>query len=965
MKTRPRFLVPSTLLLLSSPGLAQDPRPASDPGSIHGDLSVTPDSPAPRSEDTLIPITFEGSVFEPDGTPAEGAVVVSSVGGKVVADWNGNYRLDTQVPVDAQSVRITAVGVGGGTRTASSSVLLPAASSVARVGPLWLARGAGCSPSWLPTFGGLPGVEGVVYALAAYDDGGGPALYVAGGFTVAGGVPVNYLAKWDGSGWGAVGNGPGLAAVALMVYDDGDGPALYAGGGSMGFGGIRKWDGSIWSIPGGAVVGDVVAMAVYDDGGGSALYAGGLFGLAGGVSANNVAKWDGSSWSALGAGTTDSVSVLTVYDDGGGPALFAGGSFTTAGGVSANRIAKWNGSSWSALGSGMGSASNTQVRSLAAYDDGSGSALYAGGFFTSAGGGPANSIAKWNGLSWSALGSGTNGVVNALAVFDDGGGPVLVVGGGFTSAGGVAANGIARWNGSNWAALGTGINACSALSAIHALAVCDIGSGPELYVGGGFGMINNVPANSIARTDGSTWAALGSGISATEQIEVCIIVDAPSIRALTVYDDGGGQALYAAGTFTVAEGLPMSRIAQWNGSGWVALGSGTNAPVNALVVYDDGGGPALYAGGSFTAAGGVSANRIAKWNGSSWAALGSGTNNIVHALAVYDDGGGPALYAAGRFTSAGGAPANHVAKWNGASWAALGSGTNFFGLEALTVYDDGGGPALYVGGIFSSAGGVPASNIAKWDGANWSALGGGTANGGVSSLAVYDDGSGSALYAGGAFLSADGFAVPANSIAKWNGSSWAALGSGMENSLGAPGVAALAVHDDGSGSALYAGGFFTSAGGVPANNIAKWDGSGWTALGSGMVHSVQALTVYDDSEGPALYAGGRFSSAPDSGDSYLAKWGGEPDTTPPSLSCPSSVFAIDGFNGPPGEVVIFSVTAADDCDPSPTVVCVPSSGSMFSVGTTLVTCTATDTAGNESTCQFPVIVRLKFLERSR
>jgi hypothetical protein len=33
---------------------------------------------------------------------------------------------------------------------------------------------------------------------------------------------------------------------------------------------------------------------------------------------------------------------------------------------------------------------------------------------------------------------------------------------------------------------------------------------------------------------------------------------------------------------------------------------------------------------------------------------------------------------------------------------------------ALTVFDDGTGPALYAGGTFNSAGGVPASRIAAW-----------------------------------------------------------------------------------------------------------------------------------------------------------------------------------------------------------------------------------------------------------
>jgi hypothetical protein len=51
-----------------------------------------------------------------------------------------------------------------------------------------------------------------------------------------------------------------------------------------------------------------------------------------------------------------------------------------------------------------------------------------------------------------------------------------------------------------------------------------------------------------------------------------------------------------------------------------------------------------------------------------------------------------------------------------------------------------------------------------------------------------------------------------------------------------PYVSALAV----SGSTLYAGGEFTTAGGSAANNIAQWNGSSWSALGSGMNEHVDA-----------------------------------------------------------------------------------------------------------------------------
>jgi hypothetical protein len=105
--------------------------------------------------------------------------------------------------------------------------------------------------------------------------------------------------------------------------------------------------------------------------------------------------------------------------------------------------------------------------------------------------------------------------------------------------------------------------------------------------------------------------------------------------------------------------------------------------------------------------------------------------------------------------------------------------------------------------------------------------------------------SGSNLYAGGIFTTAGG--VPANYIAKWNGSSWSALGSGMNNW-----VQALAV----SGSDLYAGGSFTTAGGTTANSIAKWNGNSWAPLDSGMggsFPSVWALAAL----GSDLYAGVR------------------------------------------------------------------------------------------------------------
>jgi len=119
---------------------------------------------------------------------------------------------------------------------------------------------------------------------------------------------------------------------------------------------------------------------------------------------------------------------------------------------------------------------------------------------------------------------------------------------------------------------------------------------------------------------------------------------------------------------------------------------------------------------------------------------------------------------------------------------------------------DGSGN-LYIGGVFRVVGDVIANGIARWNGSSWSVLGSGV-DGGVSALAV----SGGDLYAGGWFTTAGGNA--ATNIAKWNGSSWSALGSGVDGD-----VWALAM----SGSDLYAGGSFTTAGGIVVNHIAKWE----------------------------------------------------------------------------------------------------------------------------------------------
>jgi len=361
----------------------------------------------------------------------------------------------------------------------------------------------------------------------------------------------------------------------------------------------------------------------------------------------------------------------------------------------------------------------------------------------------------------------------------DGAGPLpaqLIAGGAFTTADGATVNRIARWDGSTWQALGSGVD-----GAVFALTTWDPdGDGPQSaqLVAGGELSAGSVVVSYIARWDGLVWHALGSGFSG-----------GPGVYALTTWDpDGSGPIppqLVAGGAFTTAGGVTVNRIARWDGSTWQPMGSGVNGPVSTLTTWDpDGAGPLpaeLVAGGLFTTSGGVVVSHIAKWSISSWQPMGSGVFNAtgfteVNSLTTWDpDGAGPLppqLVAGGWFTSAGGVNANRIARWDGSSWQPFDSGTSGR-VQSLTTWDpDGDGPLpaqLVAGGEFTTAGGMSVNYITRWDDSAWQALGSGMGSW-VYSLTTWDpDGAGplpEQLVAGGVFNTADG--LPARFMALWS-----------------------------------------------------------------------------------------------------------------------------------------------------------------------------------------------------
>lgn len=853
-------------------------------------------------------VRLRGVVLGADGAPAADAVVFGDDGHKAVSDSSGAFELESIRPAQGAELELTAIAtIDGATSTGRRQFRPSNLDSTDDVGVITLEATGSCAPEWISKFGPKPGVDGMVRAIVVFDDGDGdgPSLFVCGDFNSAGGLPVHKIAKWNGTRWSALGSGLEGTAItpsahAMTVFDDGSGPALVVGGSFTKAGGmtanrIAKWNGSTWSAMG-SITSEVDALAVFDDGSGPSLYAGGKMGPAGGPT--GLVRWTGSAWTMVGTGLNGFVRSLIVFDDGsgGGPALHAGGTFTIAGGVLTPRVARWDGRTWSGFGTGF----NGDVGALCAFDDesGEGPQLFAGGEFTKAGTVTVNHVAKWTGSEWTALDGGVNGSVRALASFDDGSGPSLYIGGFFTTANGKPSESLAVWNGTTLAP------APVPIYGIETFAVIEDGCFGEsaLCAGGQVSTSNGATLNHIATWDGLKWRPIGKGF----QAPVWSLITIPHC-----HDDE--STLYAGGSLTSSNGVQVSGVAEWDGATWQPLDggtSGTDPQVRAMAGIDDcEDGETLFVGGAFTQVGGMAVNRIAKWHDHEWSPLGSGvTGGNVLALAMFDDGlgGGPALFAGGSFTKAGGITVNRIARWDGTAWSSLDGGMSSGVVAALTVFDDGGGPALYAGGSFMDAGGVPAVRIARWNGRAWSAVGPGF-DGIVQALAVReaDESGAAALFAGGNFTHT-GVAEAAR-VAQWTGTEWTALGGGVSGL-----VRALTLFDDGAGigPSLYAGGDFLTAEVREANRVARWNGSEWQPLEDGVNSSVYALAVHRDSadEQAALIVGGWFDESP-AGDSFVAAWRSCPVIcAPPDLDC-------DGLVGGSDLCLILSAWGpCGDCD---------------------------------------------------
>ncbi len=678
--------------------------------------------------------------------------------------------------------------------------------------------------NWV-SMGGVSGTDGIVRAIAT----NGSDVYVAGSFRVIGHVKANGIARWNGSGWEALGSGVDcqlagcnstVGLIAALSIDDAG--IVYAGGDFSRAGGspaknIAKWNGVSWAPLSEGVSGcarNCITAMQFDRHGD--LFVGGAF-------SGYLAKWNGVMWSSIISGGSWNgcdwnycVSSL-VFDDAN--ALFVGGIFTTISGVSANRVAKWDGETWQSVGAGV----SGNVYALS-YRDGF---LYAGGTFALSGGLTVNNVAVYDGSSWSGLGSGVNGSVQCIA-FDKNG--VLHVGGNFSNA-----SVLYKWSGVSWLSIAT---PPSGGGVIYTVAFDYSGS---IYVGGGFVGIASLSTNNLAKFDGAIWRDVTGYTAPNTRLPD------PNYNGFLTYANNGG-VIYSVGS----DAFVTNRIVKWDGVSWSVL-SGHVSYINVMAVDNAG---VLYVGGGFTDIDGVTVNRIAKWTGVEWQALGAGLDGAVRAIA-FDSSNN--VFVGGDFIKAGGITVNRLAKWNGVAWSALGSGAN--GSVNALRFDSN--QNLYAGGTFSAIGGIAAQNVARWDGVSWFSVAHGIS--GASQIQLLGVSNSQKIYVAVSYPS-----IGRREIKFYENAQWLSIGY-LNFALASVTISSSVFdHED----SLYIGGEFDSAGGISTRGLAKWNGVSWSALGGSVsldydYPKVRGLAV--DEHGDVLVAG-YFMYAGVTVSPALAKW---------------------------------------------------------------------------------------------
>jgi trimeric autotransporter adhesin len=198
---------------------------------------------------------------------------------------------------------------------------------------VWLWDGV----AWTPIGGDF---DGFMQAIATFKG----ELYVGGSAANSGGMPVNRLARFDGSNWSGVDGGVTAATEPKITRLTADGEKLYVGGffqsaGGFGATNLATWDGVKWQPIPGFTNGAVSTLALSEEG---LLAVGGNFRYVDGLDAGGVAIWNGSEWSTLGTNVVKSTGLNLGRALWRGRDLFVAGSFTSFDGILSQTFGIWH-----------------------------------------------------------------------------------------------------------------------------------------------------------------------------------------------------------------------------------------------------------------------------------------------------------------------------------------------------------------------------------------------------------------------------------------------------------------------------------------------------------------------------------------------------------------------------------------------------------------------------------------------
>ncbi len=489
---------------------------------------------------------------------------------------------------------------------------------------------------------------------------------------------------------------------------------------------------------------------------------------------------------------------------------------------------------------------------------------------------PANKIALWDGAAWQTLNgglnwfcSGGNGVSCKTALADDG---TLYVADtvSFTSGSGVTIDRVGRWDGAQWQDMSAGLPTSFVQIMVEELTLAANG---DLYLRGlfqtGWGTNDKV---FLYRWNGSNWTAV------LTPANIPLPGGGGNVSAVTAILPVGNTLYFAASGNAWNAGGDYAAVYQRAANGTISLLTTPFLQNDLSNAYPDlfgevaihglaqDGQGQLIAGGFFYRDNPLNGpvRSVGWWDGTAWQPLGAGVNAdskgwynylpAVSNLISLPDG----VYAHGRFHQIGDVAALNVARWDGAQWTAvcdqcsgLSSGANQAPIAYAFAWD---GSELAVGGRFSGAGGQIARNVAVWDALNleWRGLGDG-----LRLVSPWDMEEPSdvyalaqfqdALIAGGKF-NQSGDAAVSRGLARWDTASqqWQSFGSGVGS--GNPNFDQTYVRALlADGDLLYMTGDFPQVNGQPMQNFAIWDGTtqSWSRPAAADLVSVGEFSLFE------------------------------------------------------------------------------------------------------------------------